>query len=271
MRVGFHSYKGGVGRTKIMVGTAALMAASGYRIGLIDFDLDASGLVSILGDQDMKFGQKELLYILQKLQKSDLSRALDSLIDRSDLVAERLGTHPEENGGVLKYIPTVSDPELSDRIKFGPRIRSLVDELFDYLLEHGGIDVLFIDMKPGYSQSASLVLPLCQRAVVVTRLDDQNISGLSRSLKKMMKGQINLDPILVANMLPSEQEAEIAKRISRLEEVTGHSVDVRINYEPDAVFDNDFSSLADKDSSLGLGLKAVVKMLEHPDDEDKGE
>ncbi len=44
MLIGFHSYKGGVGRTKIMVGVGASLALSGRRVGMLDFDLDASGL-----------------------------------------------------------------------------------------------------------------------------------------------------------------------------------------------------------------------------------
>lgn len=60
MKIAFHSYKGGVGRTKLMVGVAALMAKQGRRVGMLDFDLDSSGLVNIFSPEFCGVKEEEL-------------------------------------------------------------------------------------------------------------------------------------------------------------------------------------------------------------------
>ncbi len=43
-RIGYYSFKGGVGRTNCALNTAYHLARKGYKVGLLDFDLEAPGL-----------------------------------------------------------------------------------------------------------------------------------------------------------------------------------------------------------------------------------
>ena len=49
--VTFYSYKGGVGRTMALVNTAYVLARSGFRVLMVDFDLEAPGMTHFFVDQ----------------------------------------------------------------------------------------------------------------------------------------------------------------------------------------------------------------------------
>jgi MinD-like ATPase involved in chromosome partitioning or flagellar assembly len=254
MKIAFHSYKGGVGRTKVMLGAAALLAMRGYRVGMLDFDLDASGLATSLNADRNQVGKRELLYILHR---ADPSKVLEAMIDVTDFVASRFG-HKPQDPGCLKYIPTISDPALADEIKFNASTRYSVHAILEEILQECGVDHLLIDLKPGYSPSSSLIMPFVNHAVVVTRLDRQNIEGLRTIVPQMHRK--HLDPIVVVNYLFDDPLVE--DRIHLLEQAVDHRVDVRIQFDPRLLFDDDIVSVAKDGSAMNIALNALVGLLE---------
>ena len=46
----FYSFKGGVGRSMALINTAAIMAERGFRVLVIDMDLEAPGLSFLMRD-----------------------------------------------------------------------------------------------------------------------------------------------------------------------------------------------------------------------------
>ncbi len=254
MKIAFHSYKGGVGRTKLMVGTAALMAMQGLRVGMLDFDLDASGLATIFCADRKKTEQDELLHILRDPFRN-YTRINGAMQDVLGLVAERFNEQPPSTARI-RYLPTISNPKLSGGINLND-LDQTVEGLLDYVEQECGIDWLLIDVKPGYSQSASVILPNADRAVIVSRLDSQNIEGLKLVVPKLVRNR--LDPILVANMVPEIPQAE--ERIKLLAEVCDHPVDVRIPYDPKLMFDDDITWAAAPESPIRTGITKLVETL----------
>src|SRR5262249_32270779 len=60
MIISFYSYKGGVGRSMAMANLAVLFARAGFRVLVVDFDLEAPGLESYLvagPDRESSFKQ----------------------------------------------------------------------------------------------------------------------------------------------------------------------------------------------------------------------
>ena len=252
MKIAFHSYKGGVGRTKVMVGTGAIFAMMGYRVGLLDFDLDASALATIFKANQEIIGPNELLHILES---ADPTLAHDSIVDVTDFIEERFSYKAK---GCLKYIPTISNPKLADKINFNAATKYAISSLFDSLLDGCGIDELFIDLRPGYSPASSTIFPLVDKAVIVTRIDSQNISGLKRIFPIIDKK--GLESFLVANLVPDTELAN--QRIDELCKATNHRVDINISYDPNAALDDDIVSVTHKDSPMQLGLNALAGLLE---------
>ena len=65
--VSFYSYKGGVGRTMALVNVAHVLARDGYRILMVDFDLEAPGMTHFFAKlvrdrpQSVKYDALDLL------------------------------------------------------------------------------------------------------------------------------------------------------------------------------------------------------------------
>jgi MinD-like ATPase involved in chromosome partitioning or flagellar assembly len=254
MKIAFHSYKGGVGRTKVMLGVGAILAMRGHRVGMLDFDLDASGVAASLGADPAKIGKRELLNILNR---PDPAKVLDALIDVTEFVGARFNHQPQKPG-CLKYIPTISDPRLSDKIKFDEAGCANVDTILNTMLQDCGVDQLLIDLKPGYSPSSAAIFPLVDQAVVVTRLDRQNIEGLAK-IVPLMKSK-HITPTIVANYILDSPLTEA--RIDLLTKTMGSRIDVRIQFDPDVFFDDDISCVAQEGSAINVSLKALASLLE---------
>lgn len=253
MKIAFYSYKGGVGRTKIMVGVGALLAWKGFRVGMLDFDLDASGLTTIFQENLENVGSNELLHIL-KYPSLHLARINNAMLDKTDFVATCLGPKQIQRTE-LKYLPTVSNPDLSTGINLN-ELDVSVHDLLDRVYEDFRFDWLLIDVKPGYSPSASVILPKVDCVVVVARIDSQNIEGLKRVIPNLVNK--DLRPVIVANMVPNSNQTDAY--LKRLERACKKSVDVCIDYDPNLIFDDDIGYLT-SESSLRLGLDKLASVL----------
>ena len=250
-KIAFYSYKGGVGRTKVMLGVGAKLALDGHRVGMLDFDLDASGLATVLGGQATDIEQNELLYILAN---KDMSKVPSSIIDITSKVTESFGVKPIGNGK-LAYIPTISDPSLADKIKFTSRTGIFVGDLMkEYLRNY---EILLIDLRPGYSNSSGVILEKVDSTVVVTRLDRQNLGGL-RTIFPQFNERKRVTK-LVVNLIADNNET--ASRLQQLEDFVEKSVDVKIKYDPRAAYDDDFQSWAREGSDMNQRLGELVNML----------
>lgn len=250
-KIAFHSYKGGVGRTKIMVGAAMELAMRGHRVGMIDFDVDASGLAS-------SFNQTQLSSpdLLQILHRGDLSLLPSSTVDVTPLVANCFGRHPEGRG-CLKYIPTISDAEIVDTAMRRMEDVGFIKDLFHAMGATCGIDLILIDVRPGISPQSSVIFPVVDHIVMVSRLDRQNIQGLKWLVPILRRKEIPLT--LIANLVPDSEFA--VERLSELQDKTGTDVHLRIDYEPDVVLDEDFAYLAREDSNFRIALKTLVDQI----------
>lgn len=253
MKVAFHSYKGGVGRTKIMVAVGALLAMKGHRVGMLDFDLDASSLATIFRADA---GGLEDRHLLQILARRDPSMVIDAMQDVTPFLIERFGRSPLGNG-CLKYIPTIPDPNIADDIIYRDPMVFTVRRILETSIQAGGVDTLLLDLRPGYSRVSAVVFPCVDKAVVVTRLDRSNIEGL-RVVVPHMVAQ-NLEPIVVANMVPEDPRTE--GRLRDMREAIGRDIMVCINYDPTLVFDDDIEAVAAGVSPFTRGLEFLVRLL----------
>jgi len=232
----------------------------GKRLGLLDFDLDASGLANIFkvfGDDDLgdaspeelreklkDLGHKELL---QMLEARDLNIGENSMFDAKKLLETRFDRDPDP--GRLRVLPTITDPSKSDSIVLNER-GGYIGDLFDKVIQRCGVDYLCVDLKPGWSPSFRTVIPRVDRVVIVSRLDEQNRAGL-RSLMPELRKE-GKDPILVANMIPDDPRS--ADYVEELKQVcwSGEAEESKFCTIPlvnNLFFDTDFETAAKAESS----------------------
>ncbi|MBF0436349.1 MAG: tetratricopeptide repeat protein [Magnetococcales bacterium] len=224
----FYSFKGGVGRTALLMHLAIQWADRGRVVAVVDMDLNAPGLsfhprLAPHENKDFqKYGTSNLLATFYA--NRDLDEGTFDFFPPSKLLCEFL---PEEgdkwgSGGRLLALPagTTSLPQAATfddifKHEIPPPSPSSVDgqekqenpeqrslrafaKLFRNDLEkfkpQGSsrtIDYLLIDCRTGYPELADLAMGyLANRIILVSGLNEQNLEGLSRTLATLRPGRI---------------------------------------------------------------------------------
>jgi len=118
--IGFHSGKGGVGKTFLAVNTAVALAASGKKVGLLDADVDCPNVVEFLNLGD------------QMLRGTSDGRI----------------TPFEHRGVQIISAHFLTDSPKAPMIIRGPIKHKMLSEFLSHV-DWGELDVLIIDLPPG--------------------------------------------------------------------------------------------------------------------------
>ena len=99
--VTFYSYKGGVGRTMALVNTAHVLAREGWRVLMVDFDLEAPGMTY--------FFAREVRRRPSHVRKDSLDLLLEA--KRSLAEADQRKEEPEYPRSLAEYVVPISLPD----------------------------------------------------------------------------------------------------------------------------------------------------------------
>lgn len=171
-RLIFYSVKGGVGRSTALAITAADLAAQGYNVLVLDLDLEAPGLGSLLlRPEDMpKFGV------------TDWFAAVAAGADAESLIPDMAGPSPftsaravvdvvpaagRDPGAYLSKLARVYTPGSAGEQYVGFSFPKKVDALLTQLTSRRRYDAVLIDARAGlHETSGGLVLGLGAKALL---------------------------------------------------------------------------------------------------------
>ena len=202
--VTFYSYKGGTGRTMAVANVAWILASSGKRVLMVDWDLDAPGL-------------HRFFHPFLDESKVSATPGVVEIINDYALAAEQAGVSPEEwyleHGQVVHHAVSLEWREFSpdaclDFLSAGRQNRDYSTALFsldwDYFYDrlHGGefframredmkqsYDYVLIDSRTGLSDVADIcTIELPDTLVVCYTLNDQSMDG-GASIARQIKGR----------------------------------------------------------------------------------
>lgn len=149
--VTFYSYKGGVGRTMALVNTAHVLALQGYRVLMVDFDLEAPGMTHFFAEQ------------VRSRPPHVRKDSLDLLLDakRSLEEAEQLQEEPTYPTSLAEYVVPLTLPE------------AFRDEKIPY--QNGRLDLIPATLEPERREESSVDGPPLD---YVERLGQLDLGGL---------------------------------------------------------------------------------------------
>ncbi|MCP4129434.1 MAG: AAA family ATPase [bacterium] len=255
--VTFYSYKGGVGRTLSLGNMAWEAGLRGKRVVVIDFDLEAPGIPSLMpfqetiqkhkDDKEKYGGLFELILHYQK-HKSHPSMKLFATepITKNDI-------DDFDKGGEIYIVPAgKEDFHYKDKLQsfdwekfygseggreFFLKFRETIEYDFDKP------DLVLIDSRTGLTDVGSIcTILLPDRVVMLSGLNFQNLNG-TRSIidtieahNKVRRDSGFREPIeiiTVASHVPFEQERDLMrKRREDAKEILGREIDVVFPYVP---------------------------------------
>jgi septum site-determining protein MinD len=186
--ISIHSFRGGTGKSNTTANLAAVLAADGLRVGVIDTDIQSPGI-----------------HILFGLAGAEISASLNDYLwhgrDIKDTVQDVTPSVGAAIAGKLFLIPSSVKPgeitrvlrEGYDAQRLTQGLRRLVDDL--------RLDILMIDTHPGLNEETLLSLVIAHVLMIVMRPDQQDYEGTGITVK-VARGLQVPHTLLVVNKAP---------------------------------------------------------------------
>jgi cellulose biosynthesis protein BcsQ/cytochrome c-type biogenesis protein CcmH/NrfG len=262
--VTFYSFKGGVGRSMALINTAGILAGRGFRVLVIDLDLEAPGLsyldpsaptapASELGSQlfHRRLGFVDLLTDAKaRGQESDLfSLSANECAQKythryqlpDDLLAFKDGSLSIMPAGCFDGNYTNRFDELDLKTLYQEGLGEPLIRTFKKTFAEAGLyDYVLVDSRTGFSDEAGICTrDLADHLMILSGLNRQNVAGTSaflRALRAATDKNKTFDVIL--SPVPNGEDSLVDERegIARkeFEAAWGNEVilDLQIPYHP---------------------------------------
>src|SRR5919197_1187128 len=206
--VSIHSFLGGTGKSNTTANLAALLAADGQRVGVIDTDIQSPGI-----------------HILFGLSGDEITTSLNDYLwhgrDIKDAAQDVTPNLKEAISGKLFLIPSSAKPgEITRVLREGYDAQRLTHGLRRLVTELR-LDALLIDTHPGLNEETLLSLVISHALLIVLRPDQQDYEGTGVTVKVAQELQVP-HMLLVVNKTPPILDPQAVRR--RVEEAYGCQV-----------------------------------------------
>jgi MinD-like ATPase involved in chromosome partitioning or flagellar assembly len=209
--ISVHSFRGGTGKSNSTANLATILASEGYKVGVIDTDIQSPGIHVLFGmeEDEMKYSLNDYLWGKCEIQ--------DTAVD----VTHHLG---KGSSGQALSIPKGQIFLIPSSIKAGEIARvlregydvGLLNDGFHKLIEELGLDILMIDTHPGLNEETLLSIAISDALAIVMRPDSQDYQGTSVTVEVARKLDVpNL--VIVVNKVPQVFNSNDVK--SRVESI----------------------------------------------------
>jgi hypothetical protein len=211
--IAFYSFKGGLGRSTSLAAFAIQRARRGERVVVIDFDLDAPGVGSLLAaDEEGTTAQWGVVdYLMESAQNPPLREYYHAC--RREIVT---------GAGEILVFPagTVDDLYLGKLARIDFELEGQRENPFVALLRHISKELnphwVLIDGRTGLSESAGVLLSgFAHLHVLFGTASTQSWQGLARVIDRLGAGRVarglpQAECVLVQTMVPAEAQVATA-------------------------------------------------------------
>lgn len=162
--VSIHSFRGGTGKSNTTANLAALLAANGQRVGVIDTDIQSPGI-----------------HVLFGLTGASIHHSLNDYLWGRCAIEQAAHDVTEQVGGTLSgklfLIPSsIQADEIVNVLREGYDV-SLLTNGFRNLIKELALDVLMIDTHPGLNEETLFSLAISHILIIIMRPDQQDYEG----------------------------------------------------------------------------------------------
>ncbi len=199
--IAVHSFRGGTGKSNISANLAALVAASGKRVGIIDTDIQSPGVHVIFNfnQDDVKYALNDFLWGTCQIEEAAY-----------DVTSTLGGNGPASDSCRLYLIPSsVKTGEIARVLRDGYDVGILNDGI-QRLVEQLKLDYLFIDTHPGVNEETLLSIAICDRFLLIMRPDNQDFQGTAVTVELARRLEVQ-DMQMIVNKLPQGMERELVR------------------------------------------------------------
>lgn len=244
--ISVHSFRGGTGKSNTTAGLAALLAAEGARVGVVDTDIQSPGI-----------------HVLFNFVETGSAHSLnDYLWGKCSIkeAAHDVTSHLQGVKGRVFLIPSsIKAGEIARILREGYDV-NLLNEGFRNVIRELALDYLLIDTHPGLGEETLLSLAISDVLVILLRPDQQDYQGTAVTVDVARKLEVPR-MILLVNKVP--QAFDLDEVRSRVEQTYGAEVGAILPHADEmmTLASADIFPLRYPDHPVTLGLRRVVEMV----------
>jgi septum site-determining protein MinD len=200
--VSIHSFRGGTGKSNTTANLAALLAARGQRVGVVDTDIASPGIHVLFGLEEDRMVHSLNDYLWGKCEIQETAHD----------VTPNLGG--DIQGRVFLVPSSIKAGEIARVLREGYDVGLLNDGFHD-LIEGLDLDVLMIDTHPGLNEETLLSIAISDVLLIILRPDQQDYQGTGVTVDVARKLSVP-QMMLVVNKVPAVfAEGEVRARVEQ--------------------------------------------------------
>ncbi len=166
--ISIHSYRGGTGKSNSTANIATAIARKGYRVGMIDADIQSPGIHILFGLEPEKIDRTLNDFLWGRCAITDAVYNVTSVL-KDQGTAHR-------NSSIYLIPSSIKVNDISRILRERFDIELLL-EGFQTLIKDLKLDYLFIDTHPGLNQETLISLTTSDIVLFILRPDQQDFQG----------------------------------------------------------------------------------------------
>ncbi|MGH7403789.1 MAG: MinD/ParA family ATP-binding protein [Candidatus Rokuibacteriota bacterium] len=200
--ISVHSYRGGTGKSNTTANLAALLAAEGHRVGVVDTDIQSPGIHILFGLSETEDGRSLNDYLWGRCHIKETAHDVTP------------GLGADVAGKVFLIPSSMKAGDIAKVLREGYDVGVLRDGLHE-LIDALALDVLLIDTHPGLNEETLLSIAISDALVIILRPDQQDYMGTSVTVEVARKLDVPR-LVLVVNKVPALFDpADVRARVQR--------------------------------------------------------
>ena len=203
-----HSYRGGTGKSNSTANLAAIVARQGFRVGIVDTDLQSPGI-----------------HVLFKLKEEKMEHTLNdflwghcSILDAVNDVTTTLENQVTKNSKLYLVPSSAKVNDISRILREGFDVELLFDG-FQTLIKQLELDYLFLDTHPGLNEETLLSLTLSDIVLIILRPDHQDFQGTAVTVDVARKLKVPKLFLMINKALTQYNFEQLRKQVEKAYEL----------------------------------------------------
>ncbi len=245
--VSIHSFRGGTGKSNTTANIAALLAADGARVCVVDTDINSPGI-----------------HVLFNLDETEMVHSLNDYLWGKCSIEEAAHDVTGHIGGEIKgqvfLIPSsIKAGEIARILREGYDV-GLLNDGFRDVVEKLDLDYLLIDTHPGLNEETLLSIAISNALVIILRPDSQDYQGTAVTVDVAKKLDVP-KLLMLVNKVPNSLDPEDVR--TRVEQTYGATVAAVLPHSDEmmSLASSGIFSIRFPDSPVTKGLRSLVDQL----------
>lgn len=208
--VSVHSFRGGTGKSNTTSNLAATIAAKGYRVGIVDTDIQSPGIHALFGLTEDTVVNALNDYLWGKCAIEEAAYDVSQTLQADAALSAN---------SALYLIPSsIKAVEIARILNEGYNVQ-LLNDGFRKLIQALKLDYLFIDTHPGINEETLLSIAMSDLLVLILRPDNQDYQGTAVAVDIARELEVPKMLLLVNKALSKFDFEELRQKVQTIYEV----------------------------------------------------